>query len=50
MWSNENLAEYNNAIAKKLEVLAHAIRLMYKSCYVAKDQVAQCFSINVLFS
>lgn len=32
MLSNENLAGHCNTIRKKLEVLAHAIRLMYKSC------------------
>lgn len=32
MLSNENLAGHCNTIRKKLEVLAHAIRLIYKSC------------------
>lgn len=50
MLSNGNLAGHCNTIRKKLEVLAHAIRLMYKSCNNGQRLGFPVFQLMYFFS
>lgn len=53
--TNQDLAGNCNTIGRKFETLVHAIRLMYKSCYIPNnefvtDQLSQCFNHCIFFT